>query len=257
MTADVPFPGKRFEGRTAVVTGAARGIGLAVAARLAAEGSRVALWDVDASAAGTSAASLGPQHLAVAVDITDEVGVGRATANTMEAFGRIDILINNAGVLGPVAPMWELSPDMFRRVMDVNVTGMFLTSRAIVPHMRAGTIANRGRIVNIASIQGKEGLALSGAYGVSKAAVIGFTKILGKELASDSIMVNCVTPAAAETDMAQNITPERRAEIVSRIPMARFVTVEEIAAMVAFLCSDECSFTTGATFDLSGGRATY
>jgi 2-dehydro-3-deoxy-L-rhamnonate dehydrogenase (NAD+) len=257
----VPMPHtpttSRFTSRTAIVTGAARGIGLAVAARLAAEGARVALWDVDGELARTSAATLGPEHVAHAVDITDDAGVAGATAATIAAFGRVDILVNNAGILGPVAPLWEQDPATFRRVLDVNVTGMFLVSRAIVPHMRASPGPTRGRIVNISSIQGKEGMAMSGAYGVSKAGVIGFTKILGKELSTDGITVNCVTPAAAETDMAQEITPARRADIIARIPIGRFVTVEEIAAMVAFLASDECSFSTGAAFDLSGGRATF
>jgi 2-dehydro-3-deoxy-L-rhamnonate dehydrogenase (NAD+) len=247
----------RFTNRTAIVTGAARGIGLAIALRLAAEGARVALWDVDGAQAARSAAALGPLHRADAVDITDEVAVARAADAVFAAFGRLDILINNAGILGPVAPLWEVAPETFRRVIDVNLTGMYLVSRAIVPRMRAQTGPSRGRIVNVASIQGKEGLALSGAYGVSKAGVIGFTKILGKELALDGITVNCITPAAAETSMAQEISADRRAEIVSRIPMGRFVTVEEVAAMAAFLASDECSFSTGATFDLSGGRATF
>jgi NAD(P)-dependent dehydrogenase (short-subunit alcohol dehydrogenase family) len=169
-------------------------------------------------------------------------------------FGSVDILVNNAGILGPVAPLWEQEPAAFRRVIEVNLTGMYLVCRAIVPRMRK---QKSGRIVNVSSIQGKEGLARSGAYGISKAGVIGLTKILGKELAGDGITVNCVTPAAAETGMAKEITAERRAEIVARIPMGRFVETDEIAAMVAFLASEECSFSTGAAFDLSGGRATY
>ncbi len=250
-------PGRRFAGRSAVVTGGARGIGLAIATRFAAEGARVAIWDVDRDAAKSKAQSLGDNHLALGVDVGDAALVERAAQSTIAAFGRVDILVNNAGILGPVAPLWEQSPSDFQRVMTVNLFGMHLVCRALVPHMRAHKGPPRGRVVNISSIQGKEGLALSGAYGVSKAGVIALTKILGKELAVDGIMVNCITPAAAETDMAKEITPERRAELTARIPMGRFIEVDEIAAMAAFLASDECSFSTGAAFDLSGGRATY
>ena len=250
-------PRRRFDGRNAVITGAARGIGFAVATRLASEGARVAIWDVDAAAAQKSAQSLGAQHRADAVNVADEASVNDAAKRVHDAFGRIDILVNNAGILGPVAPLWELQPADFNRVMTINLTGMYLVCRALVPRMRAQSGPVRGRIVNVSSIQGKEGLALSCAYGISKAGVIGLTKILGKELANDGITVNCVTPAAAETDMAKELTPQRRAEIISRIPIGRFVEVEEIAAMAAFLASDECSFSTGAIFDLSGGRATY
>ena len=248
---------RRFDGRNAVITGAARGIGFAVAARLASEGARVAIWDVDAAAAQKSAQSLGARHRADAVNVADEASVNDAAKHVQDAFGRIDVLINNAGILGPVAPLWELRPADFNRVMTVNLSGMYLVCRALVPLMRVQAGPVRGRIVNVSSIQGKEGLALSGAYGISKAGVIALTKILGKELANDGITVNCVTPAAAETDMAKELTPQRRADIVSRIPMQRFITTEEIAAMIAFLSSDECSFSTGAVFDLSGGRATY
>ena len=248
---------RRFAGRTAIVTGGARGIGLAIARRLAAEGARVALWDVDSETATPQAAGLGDGHLACGVDVTDEASVAAALAVTRAGFGRVDILVNNAGILGPVAPLWQQSPAEFRRVIDVNLTGTYLVSRAVVPVMLAQSGPVRGRIVNMSSIQGKEGLALAGAYAASKAGVIALTKSLGKELARDGITVNCVTPAAAETDMAKEITAERRNDIINRIPMGRFVMVEEIAAMVAFLTSDDCSFSTGAVFDLSGGRATY
>ena len=257
MSAEARQAGQRFAGRTAVITGGARGIGFAIAQRLASEGARISIWDVDGPAAGTAAANLGVGHVSEQVDIADETSVTRASASTDTTLGHIDILINNAGILGPVAPLWEQTPADFRHVLDVNLAGMHLVCRAIVPRMRVQTGRPRGRIVNISSVQGKEGLALSGAYGISKAGVIALTKILGKELAADGILVNCVTPAAAETDMAQELTPARRAEIVSRIPMGRFVEVDEIAAMVAFLASDECAFSTGATFDLSGGRATF
>lgn len=252
MTSGLP---SRFAGRAALVTGGARGIGLAVARRFAFEGARVALWDRGGSEA--AAAALGPDHLGVAVDIADEAQVERAASRTWTALGRVDVVVNNAGILGPVGRLWEQPSADFRRVVDVNLVGTYLVCRAAVPRLLAQDGPVRGRIVNMSSIQAKEGMALAGAYAASKAGVIALTKTLGKELARDGILVNCVTPAAADTDMAKEITVERRAEIVSRIPMGRFVEVNEIAAMVAFLGSDDCTFSTGAVFDLSGGRATY
>lgn len=257
MTPEAARRGARFEGQAAIVTGGARGIGLAIARRLEGEGARIAIWDADAEAARSAAEALGAAHLSLAVDVSDEAAVNRAAADTFDAFGRIDTVVNNAGILGPVSPLWEQPPQSFRRVLEVNLTGAYLVCRAVVPRLLRQAGPRRGQIVNVASIQGKEGMALSGAYGISKAGLIALTKVLGKELAAEGILVNCVTPAAADTDMALLITPERRAEIVSRIPMGRFVAVEEIAAMVAFLASSECSFSTGAAFDLSGGRATY
>jgi 3-oxoacyl-[acyl-carrier protein] reductase len=248
---------RRFDGRAAIVTGGARGIGLAIARRLAREGARVALWDVDRAAARAAAAELGAGHLAAKADVTDERAIERATRAAFATFRRVDLLVNNAGILGPVARMWEQAPADFRRVLDVNLTGTYLVSRAVIPRLLRQKGPVRGRIVNVSSIQGKEGLALAGAYAASKAGVIALTKTLGKELALEGIAVNCVTPAAAETDMARKITPRRRADILARIPMGRFVEVGEIAAMVAFLGSDDCTFSTGAVFDLSGGRATY
>lgn len=250
-------PTSRFTGRTAIVTGGARGIGLAIAQRLASEGARIAIWDVDEAKATESAKALGSGHMAAGADVSDEVAVARAAEATIVAFGRVDVLVNNAGILGRVAPLWEQEPAAFRRVLDVNLTGMYLVCRAVVPLMRAQAGPRRGAIVNLSSIQGKEGMAEAGAYGISKAGVIALTKTLGKELAQDGIVVNCVTPVAAETDMFREITPARRAEILGKIPMGRLVEAGEIAAMVAFLASDECSFSTGAAFDISGGRATY
>jgi 3-oxoacyl-[acyl-carrier protein] reductase len=245
----------RYRGRAAIVTGGAAGIGLAIARRLVAEGARVAVWDQ--SGAAEAARSLGAAHVGCAVDVSDEAGVAQATDATWRAFGHVDLLVNNAGILGPVAPLWEQAPGDFRRVVDVNLIGTYLVCRAVVPRLRQQSGPNRGRIVNISSIQAKEGLAMSSAYAASKAGIIALTKTLGKELAGEGILVNCITPAAAATAMMEQIDEQRRADILSRIPMNRFVEPDEIAAMTAWLGSDECSFSTGAVFDLSGGRATY
>lgn len=247
----------RYTGRSAVVTGGARGIGLAIARRVVAEGGRVALWDVEPGLVQQAAATLGACAIAIPADVTHEAAVERAAEKTWAAIGRIDLVVNNAGILGPVAPTWRHTASDFRRVVDVNLTGCFLVSRACVPRMLGQEGPVRGRIVNISSIQAKEGMPLAAAYAASKAGVIALTKTLGKELARDGILVNCVTPAAAETDMTTHVTPERRQEILARIPMGRFVEVDEIAAMVAWLGGGDCTFSTGAVFDLSGGRATY
>lgn len=241
--------------RAVIVTGGARGIGLAIARRLAADGARVAIWDREGAEA--AAHGLGPTHLGLTCDITCEQGLALAADATWRDFGMIDGLVCNAGILGPVAPLWQQPVEAFNRVMAVNVGGTFLTLRACVPHMLAQAGPDRGRIVTVSSIQAKEGMPLAGAYSASKAGIIALTKTLGKELADKGILVNCITPAAAETDMAREITAERRADIVRRIPMGRFVAVDEIAAMTAWLLSRDCAFSTGAVFDLSGGRATY
>ncbi len=250
-----------FAGRAAIVTGGAGGFGRAIAARLHASGAAVALWDADAAAAADAAHALGDRALAQAVDITDEASVAAAARAAVQRFGRIDMLVNNAGILGPVANTWEHRTEEFRHVVDVNLTGAFICCRAIVPLMLANPrdpgSGRRGSIVNVSSIQAKEGMPRAAAYAASKAGLIALTKTLGKELAESGIPVNAITPAIAETSMARDLTPERRQEILDRIPMRRFVTVEEIAAQVAWLCSDDCSFATGAVFDLSGGRATY
>ncbi len=243
--------------KVAIVTGGAGGIGRAVARRFLDSGAAVVLWDRDAAGLDAAAAALGPGVTTMAVDITEEEAVEAATAE-IAARGRIDILVNNAGILGDVAPIWESDPARFRKVLEVNLVGPYLATRAVVARMRAQAPApSRGRIVNVSSIQGKEGLGLSSAYSSSKAGLLALTKVVAKETARDDIVVTAITPAAAETAMALEITAERRAEITSRIPAGRFVTVEEIAAMVAFLSSDDCSFSTGGIFDLSGGRATY
>ena len=240
-----------------IVTGAARGIGLAIAQRLAAGGARIAIWDRDEAAAQSAARALGADHVAIACDIADEDQVEAAADATWRAFGTVDGLVNNAGILGPVAPLWEHTAAEFRRVVDVNLVGTFLVSKACINRMLKQEGPDRGRIVNVSSIQAKEGMPMASAYASSKAGIVALTKSLGKELAREGILVNCITPAAAETDMAREITPERRAEILARIPMGRFVAVDEIAAMTEWLLSANCSFSTGAVFDLSGGRATY
>jgi NAD(P)-dependent dehydrogenase (short-subunit alcohol dehydrogenase family) len=243
--------------RSVIITGGVRGIGLAVARRLAGEGARIAIWDRDAAEAEAAAASLGPGHLGLACDIAEEAQVEHAAARTWDALSTVWGVVNNAGVLGPVAPLWDHAAADFRRVVDVNLVGTFLVSKACVSRMLQQPGPDRGRIVNVSSIQAKEGMPMAAAYAASKAGIVALTKSLGKELAQAGILVNCVTPAAADTDMAKEITPARRAEIMARIPMGRFVEVGEIAAMVGWLLSTECSFSTGAVFDLSGGRATY
>ena len=243
-----------FEGRTAVVTGGAAGIGLAVAKRLVLSGARVALWDLDAKALATAAAGLGHGTHTQTLDVADAHAVERAAAATAKAFGGIDALVCSAGIAGPNRTTWEFPVDDWKRVFDINVNGLFYCNRAIVPEMMK---RDYGRIVNIASVAGKEGNPNASAYSASKAAVIGLTKSIGKELAKTGIRVNCVTPAAVRTAIFDQITQQHIDFMLSKIPMGRFGTVDEIAAMVCWLASEDCSFSTGAVFDLSGGRATY
>jgi 3-oxoacyl-[acyl-carrier protein] reductase len=248
------------EGRLVVVTGGAGGIGRAIARAALANGARVSLWDRRPDGLAEASRELaGSARLALrTVDVTNAAHIDEALALDAAWAGRIDAFVNNAGILGQVCPLWETDPADFRRVLDVNLFGTYLCLRAALQLMRGqAPQPSRGRIVNVASIQGKEGMSLAGAYSASKAAVIALTKSAGKEVAREAIVVNCVAPAAAETAMAAELTAERRAELLGRIPMGRFARVDEIAAMVLFLCSDECSFSTGAVFDLSGGRATY
>lgn len=242
-----------FENRTAVVTGGAAGIGLAIARRLNAGGARVSLWDRDGDALRASAASAGDAHT-VALDVADAAAVEAAARETARVLGGIDILVCSAGVGGLNATLWDYPIDEWRRVFDINLHGLFYCNRAVVPLMRN---KDYGRIVNIASIAGKEGNPNASAYSASKAAVIGLTKSLGKELAKTGIRVNCVTPAAVRTAIFDQITQQHIDFMLSKIPMGRFGTVDEIAALVCWLCSEDCSFSTGAVFDLSGGRATY
>jgi 3-oxoacyl-[acyl-carrier protein] reductase len=245
-----------LKGRVAVITGAAQGIGYAVAERMLASGASVALWDIDAArlhAAETALGRLG-QVSASIVELSVQADVDAATQDAIKAHGRIDILVNNAGITGGNAPTWELAPAVWRQVIEVNLIAPFLTCHAIVPQMlRQGY----GRIVNIASIAGKEGNPNASHYSASKAGLIALTKSLAKELATQGVLVNAVTPAAAKTAIFDSMTPEHIAFMLSKIPMARFLEVGEAAAMIAWLASDECSFSTGAVFDLSGGRATY
>ncbi len=228
-----------FAGRSAVVTGGAAGIGAAIVKRLEASGAKVAVWDLEGNAK---------------VDVADPASVEAATRNALKALGRIDILVNNAGIAGRNAPTVDYPVEEWERVLRVNLTSQFLCCRAVAPHM---VKAGYGRIVNIASVAGKEGNPNAVAYSASKAGVISLTKSLGKELAQTGVLVNCVTPAAAKTAIFDQMTDQHIQYMLSKIPMNRFVNVDEIAALVCWLASEDCSFSTGAVFDISGGRATY
>ena len=243
-----------FKGRTAAIPGGAAGIGLAVARRLVASGARVALWDRDERMLADAKAALGGGTLAFALDVTDAEAVERVTRDTAEACGGIDALVCSAGITGPNVPLADYPVDAWKHVFDVNVHGVFQCNRAIVPVMLK---KDYGRIVNIASVAGKEGNPNASAYSASKAAVIGLTKSLGKELAKTGIRANCVTPAAVRTAIFEQMSQQHIDFMLAKIPLARFGTVDEIAAMVCWLASEDCSFSTGAVFDLSGGRATY
>jgi len=228
-----------FKNRTAVVTGGMIGIGAAIVKRLEASGARVAIWDVN-----------GPEK----VDVTDQDSIDRALKKTLVSFGKIDVLVNNAGIAGPTVPVVEYPVADWKRVIDIDLHGPFLVSRVVVPHM---VKTGYGRIVNIASIAGKEGNPNAAAYAAAKGGLIAFTKALGKELAQTGVLVNCVAPAAAQTAILDQVTPEFAKFMLSKIPMGRFVKVEEIAALVCWLATEDCSFSTGGVFDISGGRATY
>ena len=245
-----------LNGRKAIVTGAARGIGYAIVERLLASGASCSLWDRDAARLEPAARSLSAAnrvHTAV-VDITKSESVSAAAEATCNHFGAIDILVNNAGIAGATKPVWELTPEEWREVVEINLLGVFHCCHAVVPKMMA---RKYGRIVNIASIAGKEGNPNASHYSASKAGVIALTKSLGKELAKSGILVNCITPAVIQTEILDHVPQSHIDYMRSRIPMDRFGAKEEAAAMVAWLCSEDCSFSTGAVFDLSGGRATY
>jgi len=241
-------------GRHAVITGGAAGLGFAIAQRLLASGATLTLWDLDAQALARAAAELGAKVHTVAVDVGDHASVARAVQQTLAHTAVVDVLVNSAGVTGPNVKVWDYPPEAWQQVMQVNLNGLFYCCREMVPLMRA---ANYGRIVNIASVAGKDGNPNASAYSASKAAVIALTKSLGKELADTGVRVNCVTPAAVKTAIFDQMSPEHIAFMLSKIPMGRFGTPEEVAAMVGWLCTEECSFSTGAVFDLSGGRSTY
>ena len=245
-----------LSGRRAVVTGAAQGIGLSIVNRFLASGAKVSLWDQDGSLLEQTCSELeskGSVH-AVIVELTDADAVAKATLDTVKALGEIDILVNNAGIAGPTEPSWEYALEDWRRVIDVDLNAVYYCCRAVVPRMRD---QDYGRIVNVASIAGKEGNPNAAAYSAAKAGVIALTKSIAKETAEKNISVNCITPAAARTRIFDQISQQHIDYMLSKIPRGRFVQVEEIAAMVTWLVSEENSFTTGGVFDLSGGRATY
>jgi 3-oxoacyl-[acyl-carrier protein] reductase len=241
-----------LKGRVAVITGGAQGIGYATAERFLKSGAEVVLWDIDAARLDQAVGALSALGKArgQVVELTDDASVAAATA----AAGRIDILVNNAGITGGNGPTWELDPAVWRRVIDVNLVGPYLTCRHVVPVMLEG---GYGRIVNIASVAGKEGNPNASHYSASKAGLIALTKSLGKELAQKNVLVNAIAPAAAKTAIFDQMAQTHIDYMLSKIPMARFVTVDEIAAMAAWLASEDCSFSTGAVFDITGGRSTY
>lgn len=243
-----------FKNRHAVITGGASGIGFAIAQRLLASGGSVTLWDRDTAAGLSAVKALGPKAKAVTVDVTQHASVQQAVTTTLQHSSQIHALVNSAGITGPNVKVRDYPVDAWQQVMDINLTGLFLCCREIVPHMQEH---DSGHIVNIASVAGKDGNPNASAYSASKAAVIALTKSLGKELADTGVRVNCVTPAAVKTAMFEQMTPAHIQFMLSKIPMGRFGTTEEVAAMVAWLCTDDCSFSTGAVFDLSGGRSSY
>jgi NAD(P)-dependent dehydrogenase (short-subunit alcohol dehydrogenase family) len=243
----------RFEGRTAVITGGASGLGLQTARRMVEEGGRVSLWDINVETLEEARSLLGSAHI-VALDIADYDAVAAAAAQSNTALGKIDILVNSAGITGATTPVQDFPVESWRRVMDINLNGLFYCCREILPFMLAN---GYGRIINVSSVAGKEGNPNASAYSASKAGVIGFTKSLGKELATRGILVNCITPATFESPILSQIPQSQVDYMRSRIPMGRLGEATESAAMICWLASEDCSFSTAATFDISGGRTTY
>jgi 3-oxoacyl-[acyl-carrier protein] reductase len=243
----------RYAGRAAVITGGASGLGKAVAARIIAEGGTVALWDLNAEALAAVAAEIGATHT-VALDVSSAEAVAAAAEETAKALGKIDVLICSAGITGATAPVHEYPIDSWQRVIDINVNGLFYCNRAIVPHLLAN---GYGRIVNVASVAGKEGNPNASAYSASKAAVIGLTKSLGKELAGKGVIANALTPATFESPILAQLPQSQVDYMRSKIPMGRLGEIDESAAIICFMASEECSFTTASVFDTSGGRTTY
>jgi 2-dehydro-3-deoxy-L-rhamnonate dehydrogenase (NAD+) len=244
----------RFEGKTGIVTGSARGIGRAIAERLAREGARVLIADVDEATARTTAGEIGANATAQRLDVASEASWEAAVKVATETWGRLDVLVNNAGIAGRSAPAWELPLAEWQRVIEIDLTGVFLGCRAVLPAMIG---QGYGRIVNISSIAGKEGNPNAVPYSAAKSGVIGLTKAIAKEVATKGVIVNAITPAVIETEILKQVSEEHIAYMTSRIPMGRVGQPHEVAALATFLCSDEVTFSTGAVFDLSGGRATY
>jgi len=244
---------ERFQGRRAVVTGGASGLGLAVASRIIAEGGQVALWDLDAQRLEQAGADIGAAHV-VALDVADPAAVAAAAKDSLAALGGVDILVASAGITGATVPVTEFPIDSWKRVIDINLNGLFYCARALAPAMQA---QGYGRIINVSSVAGKEGNPNASAYSASKAGVLGFTKSLGKELATHGVIVNAVTPATFNSPILDQLPQSQIDYMRSRIPMGRLGEAEEIAALICWLASEECSFSTAATFDVSGGRTTY
>ncbi|WP_157017195.1 SDR family NAD(P)-dependent oxidoreductase [Mesorhizobium xinjiangense] len=243
----------RFSGQVAVVTGGASGLGLAIAGRLASEGANIVLWDIDTAGFDPAVAGFKPLGITT-IDVTGPDAVEAATQDVISRFGRIDVMVNNAGITGPVEPVEAYALDDWMRVLTLDLTAVFLCCRACIPHMKS---RGYGRIVNVASIGGKEPVPGICAYGAAKAGVIGFTKTIARELAGTGVLANCIAPAMVETDLLKQMTPGFVEAGRNKIPLGRFITADEVATAAAFTASPECSFATGFTFDVSGGRATY
>jgi 3-oxoacyl-[acyl-carrier protein] reductase len=244
---------KYLEGQVAIVTGGMRGIGLGIAKRLHERGAKIAIWDRETFAWDKAVRGFSPD-LVVKADVSDVRSVEKAFSETMVRLGRVDILVNNAGINGPVLPAWEYPAEDWERVIAIDLNGVFFCTKIVLAHMRA---RKSGRIINVASIAGKEGVPGIAAYSAAKGGVIAFTKALAKELAMDGVLVNCIAPALVETDLFAEMTPEHIAAMRAKIPMGRLLQIDEVARMVSWIAGPECTFTTGFAFDLTGGRATY